>query len=420
MTLPGNADERTSPVAPRKRRAKRASAELSTLTALAQALSGPATLEDSLQAALTTVAEVLGLETGWVWLLDDSGEPILAAARALPSALHEHPNAMHGDCYCLKTFRAGDMRGAANVNVVWCSRLAILIDDDRADDVGQLQCHASVPLAVGDRRLGMLNVASRDWRVLSDAELSLLTTAGALVSLAVERSRLEAANARAAAAEERNRLAREIHDTLAQGLAALTMRLEVADALASAPGGTVLPNDERLGAAVDEALTLARSTLAQARRSVLDLREGPLDGRTLRDALEDMAREAQSSQPTPEVTVVANTEVDAPALPPAVEVGLYRIAQQAVANAVRHANARVVTLRLTRRSDHVTLRIEDDGTGFDSGAIPAGRFGLVGMRERAHLVGGTLVVESTAGVGTTIAVRIPLEGKRGPAAQEDA
>ena len=69
----------------------------------------------------------------------------------------------------------------------------------------------------------MLNMASRDWRVLSDAELSLLTTAGALVSLAVERSRLEAASARAFAAEERNRLAREIHDTLAQGLAALTM-----------------------------------------------------------------------------------------------------------------------------------------------------------------------------------------------------
>ena len=117
----------------------------------------------------------------------------------------------------------------------------MLIDDDRGDEVGRLQCHASVPLAVGDRRLGMLNVASRDWRVLSDAELSLLTTAGALVSLAVERSRLEAATARALAAEERNRLAREIHDTLAQGLAALTMQLEVADSLA----GAKAPDDVR-------------------------------------------------------------------------------------------------------------------------------------------------------------------------------
>ena len=118
-----------------------AAAELATLTALAQALSGPADLSQSLEAALATVADVLGLETGWVWLLDDTGEPELAAARALPQALREHPDAMHGDCYCLKTFRAGDLRGAANVNVVWCSRLAVLADDE-AEEVGRLQCHA--------------------------------------------------------------------------------------------------------------------------------------------------------------------------------------------------------------------------------------------------------------------------------------
>ena len=86
----------------------------------------------------------------------------------------------------------------------------------------------------------------------------------------------------------------------------------------------------------------------------------------------------------------------------------------------RHANARGVTLRLTHRPDHVTLRVEDDGAGFDSASIPAGRFGLVGMRERAHLVRGTLAVETTPGVGTTIAVRVPLEGKRAPATEEDA
>ena len=96
------------------------SPELTTLTALAQALSQPASLAVSLDAALATVAEFLGLETGWVWLLDEgSDEPRLAAARSLPAVLRNHPEAMHGDCYCLSTFRAGDLRGAANVNVVW-------------------------------------------------------------------------------------------------------------------------------------------------------------------------------------------------------------------------------------------------------------------------------------------------------------
>ena len=381
-----------------------AAAELATLTALARALSGPADLSQSLEAALATVADVLGLETGWVWLLDDTGEPELAAARALPQALREHPDAMHGDCYCLKTFRAGDLRGAANVNVVWCSRLAVLADDE-AEEVGRLQCHASVPLAIGDRRLGMLNVASADWRVLSDAELSLLTTAGALVSLAVERSRLEAATARALAAEERNRLAREIHDTLAQGLAALTMQLEVADSLA----GTKAPDDSRLHSAVERALLLARATLDEARRSVLDLREAPLEGRSLSEALEALASEADSSpDDAVEVTVIASDGVDAK-LSPAVAGGLYRVAQQAVVNATRHARARQITLRVTRSESEIHLRVEDDGTGFEPTDVPGDRFGLVGMRERARLLGGSLTVESAPDAGTAIEVRVPID-----------
>jgi two-component system NarL family sensor kinase len=379
-----------------------ASAELATLTALAQALSGPADLAESLEAALATVADVLELETGWVWLLDESGEPRLAAARALPPGLREHPEAMHGDCYCLKTFRAGDLRGAANVNVVWCSRLAMLIDDEPADDARRLQCHASVPLAVGDRRLGMLNVASRDWRVLSDAELGLLTTAGALVSLAVERSRLEAAGARAVAAEERNRLAREIHDTIAQELAALTMQLEVADSLAGARD-----NDARLGAAVGRALGLARSALDEARRSVLDLREAPLEGRSLEEALESIAADARTANPRgPVVDVVVDASSE-DALPPAVELGLFRIAQQAVANAIKHARAAHVVIRLTRSAADVGLRVEDDGDGFDPPTVAGDRFGLVGMRERARLLGGALVVESAPGAGTALDVRVP-------------
>ena len=387
-----------------------ASAELATLTALAQALSGPADLATSLEAALATVADLLGLETGWVWLLDESNEPTLAAARALPPSLRDHPDAMHGDCYCLKTFRAGDLRGAANVNVVWCSRLALLHNDDGGDDdVGRLQCHASVPLAVGDRRLGMLNVASRDWRVLSDAELSLLTTAGALVSLAVERSRLEAATVRARAAEERNRLAREIHDTLAQGLAGLTMHLEVADALTS----TSAPGGERLGAAVRRALALARSTLDEARRSVLDLREAPLEGRTLREAIDALAHHTRAmNAERVEIETTVSDEVD-DGLTPAIATGLYRVAQQAVANALQHARARHILVRLTRDTGTLRLRVEDDGTGFDAGDVSADRFGLVGMRERAHLIGGTLTVESAPDAGTAIDVVVPVDVRRG-------
>lgn len=382
-----------------------ASPELTTLTALAQALSKPADLADSLDAALATVAELLGLETGWVWLLDeDTGEARLAASRALPAVLRDHPKAMRGDCYCLQTFRAGDLRGAANVNVVWCSRLAQIVQSAGSDDAISLRCHASVPLAVGERHLGMLNVAGKDWRVLSEDELHLLTTAGALVSLAVERSRLEAAGARAMAAEERNRLAREIHDTIAQALAALTMQLEVTDALAAPTG------DARLSDAVARSLALARSTLDEARRSVLELRAAPLEGRTLPEALDELADEMRHSAGGQlDVRVLhEGHRQSAWEIPAAVEIGLYRIAQQALANVRRHAGATRATVTLTRTRAGIRLRVEDDGAGFEPAVVPPGRFGLVGMSERARLLGGTLTIESAPGAGTIVDVSVPL------------
>jgi two-component system NarL family sensor kinase len=310
---------------------------------------------------------------------------------------------MHGDCYCLSTFRAGDLRGAANVNVVWCSRLAKVVDAATEDSTG-LRCHASVPLMVGERRLGMLNVASGDWRVLSQDELNLLTTAGALVSLAVERTRLEAAGVEAAAAEERNRLAREIHDTLAQALAAVTMQLEVADSLATGQA------DERLSRAVARALELAQSTLGHARRSVLDLRATQLEGRTLPEAVRALLTDAEGEAAG---GMEFRFETDGfepgmPDLPESMEVGLYRIAQQALANVTGHAGASRVVVRLTRGPARVRLRIEDDGAGFDPGSVRPGRFGLIGMSERARLLGGTLTVESTPQRGTAIDVIVPL------------
>lgn len=381
-------------------------AELTILTTLAQALGKPGPLADALDAALGTVAQVLGLETGWVWLLaEDDPEPRLAAARALPDSLRDHPGAMHGDCYCLRTFREGDLRGAANVNFVRCSRLAQLIEDDEdAGDVAGLRCHASIPLAVGERRLGMLNVADRNWRVLDEDELNLLTTVGALVSLVIERSRLEQAGARAIAAEERNRIAREIHDTLAQGLAALTMQLETADALAASTASGPL------GDAVARALALAQDTLAEARRSVLDLRTSPLEDRTLPQALEDLARETRAAaRGGLEVRLRLDGLAAASAdLPVALEVGIYRIAQQALANVLRHAHAARVTLRLERAAERLRLVVEDDGDGFEPEHTPPNRFGLVGMGERARLMGGRMTIETSLGVGTTVNVEVPL------------
>src|SRR5215472_1555032 len=196
--------------------------ELMILNSIAQALNASVEMDQALEAVLAQVAALLGLQTGWIWLLDEeTGQSYLAAAQNLPPGLTEDPSRMSGSCYCLDTFRMGDLNGAANVNVVKCSRLSGLVDG-----TGGLRYHASIPLYAQGKKLGVLNVASTDWRKLSQDNLRLLYTVGDLVGIAIERGRLYAKSMRAGAEEERSRLAREIHDTLAQGLAAISLQLE--------------------------------------------------------------------------------------------------------------------------------------------------------------------------------------------------
>src|ERR687896_654389 len=253
--------------------------ELSVLNEIARELNRSVELGEALGCTLSQVAELLGLRTAWIWLVDDSSpEPYLAAARNLPPALADDPRRMDGSgyCYCLDTYKKGDLEGAANVNVLTCTRLKGLVDG-----TGGLRYHASIPLYAGDEKLGVMNVASPDWRSLSSEDLQLLYTVGDLLSIAVERARLFARSTRLGAVEERNRLAREIHDTIAQGLTATTLQLESADALLGAGSKA-----ERAREPLRRALSLTQSNLEEARRSVLDLRAAPLEGRSLSEALE--------------------------------------------------------------------------------------------------------------------------------------
>ncbi|NTU82138.1 MAG: GAF domain-containing protein, partial [Chloroflexales bacterium] len=211
----------------------RRSRELSILNTIAAALNREIDLGRALETALAHVASLCGLRTGWVWLLDEAGEATLAASRNLPPALAEAPERMCGSCYCLDTFRAGAMGGAANISIITCTRLKGLVEGTEG-----LRFHASVPLYAHGRPLGVLNVASPDWQSLAPEELRLLYTVGDLLGIAVERARLFGRSAALGALEERNRLARELHDTLAQGLAAITLRLEAADALLEAGAPT--------------------------------------------------------------------------------------------------------------------------------------------------------------------------------------
>ena len=377
--------------------------ELSVLNEIARELNRSVELGEALGFTLSQVAELLGLRTAWIWLIDDSSpEPYLAAARNLPPALSDDPRRMDGAryCYCLDTYKKGDLEGAANVNVLTCSRL-----DGLVDGTGGLRYHASIPLYAGDKKLGVMNVASPQWRGLSPEDLQLLSTIGDLLAIAVERARLYDRSARFGAVEERNRLAREIHDTLAQGLTATGLQLESAEALLDDEADA-----QRAREPLRLALSLTRSNLDEARRSVLDLRAAPLEGRSLPEALKTLVDRWEA-----ETGVSARFKAinGSHPLPPRVEVALYRVCQEALTNVARHARAMRVTVRLVATPDNVRLVVQDDGRGFDASRVRDGRHGIVGMRERAATIGGSFEVEGGTDGGTRVQVEVPLGGRGG-------
>ena len=377
--------------------------ELSVLNGIARELNRSVNLDEALRFTLSQVAELLGLRTGWIWLVRESSpEPYLAAAQNLPPVLADEPRRMDGSgyCYCLDSYKKGDLGGAANVNVLTCSRL-----DGLVDGTDGLRYHASIPLYAGEKKLGVMNVASPAWRGLNSEDLQLLNTVGDLLSIAVERARLFERSARLGAVEERNRLAREIHDTLAQNLTATGLQIESAEALLEADA-----DPERVRASLERALSLTRSNLEEARRSVLDLRAAPLEDRSLPEALRDLIDRWESETG---VSARFRSVNGSRPLPPGVEAALYRVCGEALANVARHANARRVTVRLVSTPGSVGLLVEDDGRGFDPSRVPEDRHGILGMRERVAVLGGVLRVESSPGGGTRVEATLPLEGVAG-------
>lgn len=378
---------------------RRRNRELFILNAIAEALNREVNLDQSLSTALAQVAELFGLRTGWIFLFPDQGdEPYLAAGQELPPALAEDScQLMEGGCTCLDAYKHGGLDNRERVSVITCSRL-----EDLTSGTDGLRYHASIPLYAHKKRLGVLNVASAEsrWWELSADDLRLLHTVGDLLSIAIERTRLFSQSTQLGVIEERNRLAREIHDTLAQGLTAVTLKLETADALLEAGD-----QRERVRQIVQEALALTQANLEEARRSVLDLRAAPLEGRNLPNALAALAQSwtAQTQRPAN-----FNTTGGVRPLPIRLEVGLYRIVQEALTNIARHASASVVTIELATTPTEVRLTIEDDGQGFDPTDVPPGRYGLIGLNERTKLLGGSLQLKSCPGAGTRIEVTVPL------------
>jgi len=265
-----------------------------------------------------------------------------------------------------------------------------------------------VPLVARARVLGMALVSAGDQQGnFSEDQIRLAQGVADSAALAIENASLYAKSQGLAIAEERGRLAQEIHDGLAQGLTAISLQLDLADAYLPA-------KPEKAAEKVRRALDLTRANLEEARRSVLDLRAARLQEVALPDALRRLVQQFVDDSGV-------ETEFGADSLggrlSARVEMGLLRIAEEALDNIRRHSEAHQVRMSLHTEADQVTLSIEDDGIGFDPqiaahASQQGGGFGLVGVRERARLLKGSLSLQSSQGTGTKLAVTVPFEARQ--------
>jgi nitrate/nitrite-specific signal transduction histidine kinase len=265
----------------------------------------------------------------------------------------------------------------------------------------------ALPVGVGGAPLGALAALVPMSVPLPTRTRILLGAVADQVGLALRTAEFAAEGRELAVLEERTRLAREIHDTLAQQLTGIVLQLEAAEAMQSRK------QSERSRDLIVAAREQARLALQEARRSVWNLRPMPLEGAGLTAAIA-LEAERFGSRTGIAVTVRNDGVPRHLALAPQSEVAVFRILQEALANAGHHSNARNAEVHLRAADGELLLTISDDGSGFDTAdfglaASSPGSYGLLGMRERAHLIGADLEVSSERAGGTRISVSVPLE-----------
>jgi signal transduction histidine kinase len=258
----------------------------------------------------------------------------------------------------------------------------------RQDGAGQVnESYGGILLGYG---------APRDFR---DEEIQLAVAFSAQAALVIENARLRQRVEATAVAEERGRLARELHDSVTQSLYSLTLLAEGRRRLVNA--GHLEDLDDALG----ELSQLGQQALKEMRLLVHELRPPLLDQDGLLGALHQRLN-AVEKRAGIAVRLTTDALID---LPAAVEEGLYRIAQEALNNSLKHAVATAVTITLSTNNAHVTLEVTDNGIGFDSHAGGQNRgIGLQSMQERAQKLGGAITIHSAPNAGTTVRVQAPL------------
>ncbi|MEA2671414.1 MAG: hypothetical protein QOG45_1634 [Chloroflexota bacterium] len=345
-------------------------------------------MSEVLQQCAVAVVDRLDAAFARIWVLEPDGETLLLRASA---GMYTHLDGPHG------TVRVGELKIggiAAEGRPVMTNDV---VHDPRIDDPewarsSGIVAFAGHPLVVDGRTVGVLALFSCS--PLGTAVIDHLGSVAEAVAQFVARSR--------AVEEERERLARELHDSVSQAIYGVALGARSTLAMLRRGG-----DPDAAAAALEEVVAMADTALSEIRELLVELHPGTLLDDGLCGALQRVAAAMASRYRGVDVECppCAEPELSGPA-----KEALYRIAQEALRNALRHGRPRRITVRLLEEPEALALEVTDDGGGFDPAAVPAGRLGMVSMRERAARAGGRLQVRSAPGRGTTVRASMPRGG----------
>jgi len=418
--------------------------ELEGLAEIAQLLTSAPSLATTLDEVATRICAIVGCPAAVVALLEEDTfsrarhHLVLRGAHGMQPRTREHLSQIVGVTHVLdpdSTDRADSVsaehgavgkhpfafRRALRENTTQWLRIATLSGTATVSDEVALLYQAAlherwgaataVPMVLQGQSRGVVICFTTEPEPLPEAELRVLRTVVGQATIAVENARLFAQSHDLAVLEERTRLARDLHDSVTQSLFSLNL------AARAATNARTRDDGARLDRALAMVGDLAQSSLSEMRALLFELRPAQLQGEGLLVALRNHAVAIEQR-----TGLIVHVDLpDTCALPPAHEDALYRVAQEALANVARHAQARYAMVRLRCPQEWVELTIEDDGVGIipldGVSANPesaAGRYGIRGMRERVEGLGGQLAVQpgSAAGAarGTSLTARLPIHG----------
>ncbi|AIY75153.1 GAF domain protein [Bacillus cereus] len=362
---------------------------LEALKEIAELLNEATDLQDMLEKVLHTLLQVMNLQTGWIFFIDESGKHRMLVDENLPAALtwQEKKPMCQGDCWCVERFVNGRLEKATNI--IECKRIEDAIECNWGD-TEDVTHHATIPLRSGSEKFGLLNVAAPQKTHFSEEELALLESIAFQIGTTIQRIQLVEKERKYVVVAERNRLARDLHDLVKQLLFSIML---------TAKGTLNMTQDRDLQEMLSYIGELSQEALQEMTLLIWQLRPEGLE-KGLAEAIQNYGKL---------LGVHVEVRIDGMvSIGDEIEEVLWRISQEAIHNCKKHASCEKVNVLLKIEDNQLYFYIEDNGIGFIQNQVRESALGLKSMKERIQLMNGSFQIKTELKKGTKIEIQLTI------------